>query len=181
MSAKPAGDEKGICASERIVADVLSRAARRASKSGVGIPEMVTPDAAAMAADLTPEQTIAQWGLEDDSVVFFEKMEAVQSFVDFCLADGPDPRRVVLRLFHFIFATRPEKLLNMSARQLSQLFGESHGAWGPREKVIITRIQRIAGYRVTETHLPHHKSETSKKKMAKAAKGNKHRAQSVAA
>lgn len=103
--------------------------------------------------------------------------EAVADMINWIWEGGiVDLERALKRLVTFTRLYRPELVLNVTCEQTAALFGEGKAAESARGDIVEQTLKR-AGYR--HTKLPSMKSERSRAKMAKAQRGNKHRARSV--
>lgn len=105
------------------------------------------------------------------------RQEAVADMVNWIWEGGiVDLKRAVKRLVTFTRLYRPELVLNVTCEEAAALFGQGKAAESARA-VIVEETLKGAGYHYTK--LPSLKSESACDKMAKAQRGNKHRARSV--
>ena len=171
-------------ASERVIHDVMERAARKARVCGLAQPQVATPADAAMAgdseADLARDGFFSEEALEDDSLTYFRASEGALGMLRFIFAHGPHPKAVLVRAVWLADKIAPELLLKMSGRDWAKVLNESPWAWHARDRAMREQVRRAVGYR-GEMVFPTQKSKRARKRMAAAAKGNKHRASSVAA
>lgn len=173
-----------MLADERVIHAVMEKAARRAGLSGCA---STSPTPASIATAKDSDEDLARDGLfpdsleeaEDASVSFFQKSEASAALIDFVLEKGPHPKAILTRFVWLADKIRPEKLGQMSGRDWAKILDESPWAWHARDKAMREQVRRAVGYR-SDLVLPTQKSSTSRARMALAAKGNKHRANSVA-
>lgn len=178
-----AASAKSIFASERVIQAVLEKAAHRARLSGLGAGTQPSPDAAAMAKD-APED-LARDGffadsLEEDSITYFQASDAAMAVLCFIFAHGPHPKVVLTRTVWLADKVAPELLLKMSGRDWAKILNETPWAWHARDQAIRQQVAKAARLR-SEIVTPTQKSSAARKRMARAARGNKHRAESVAA
>lgn len=91
-------------------------------------------------------------------------------FLSWLFADGPNPLRVVKRLFCYAKKVRPELLLNLSFRTLGDLLGDGGGA----NSGAALHAQCVALFG-KENSLGAHKSASARAAMKKAQRHNKNR------
>lgn len=102
--------------------------------------------------------------------------EAISTMLGWFWEGGLDLERASKRLVTYTRNYRPELVLNISCETAAAMFGQGRAAESARTEVL-EKTMRRAGYR--HTTLPTRKSDRARAKMAKAQKGNKHRARSV--
>ena len=102
--------------------------------------------------------------------------EAICEWLGWIWEGGLDIRRASKRLVTYTRLYRPELVRNLTCEEAAALFDQGKAAESARVKAVEKTIKK-AGFR--HTMLPSRKSERSRQKMAKAQRGNKHRARSV--
>lgn len=102
--------------------------------------------------------------------------EKLRGFLRFVFEQGPDPARVTQRIYTVTNALAPELLLNMRAEEIAAIFGQGRAAESART-VMLNKKLAAAGFK--HTSFRHQKSETSRRRMALSALGNKNRSKKV--
>jgi hypothetical protein len=123
--------------------------------------------------DVMDREEGCQLDAEDRAREMAIRAEAFRELLEFIFKEGPHPGNACRRLYVLAKAFAPEKILNLSMRDLGKLFGESHGTWQWRIKAVVHEYVRA---RTGESvDLGWQKSAASSAKYAAAQKGNHNR------
>lgn len=105
------------------------------------------------------------------------RAEAIGDWWEWCWEGAFDPQRAFRRFLAVTRLYRPELVGNINIRQAGEIFGQTGAAQSVVERELVKQSYAKAGYNMV--HVPGQKGADARAKMAKAQKGNKHRARSV--
>ena len=148
-------------------ADAAIAAATRRNLHLVNATSVLTPfDAMVAAEEAMPG---------DEKLI---RQEAISKWVEWLAEDGPDLKRMVMRMYSFVRAYRPDLLRNMSGAEIAAQFGQTRAAESARTRRVTEKTLKKAGYHCTA--IPFQKSATTRAKCSKAQMGNRNRAKKAA-
>lgn len=105
------------------------------------------------------------------------RSEAVEQWVGWCWQGEMDLERAFRRFLSMTRLWKPELVAGINIRQAAAIFGQTPAAQSVVERELVATAYAKAGYR--SAHVPGQKGADARANMAKAQRGNKHRARSV--
>ena len=105
------------------------------------------------------------------------RAEGIGDWWGWCWEGALNPERAFRRFLAVTRLYRPELVGNINIREAAAIFGQTGAAQSVVERELVEQSYAKAGYNMV--HVPGQKGADARAKMAKAQKGNKHRARSV--
>lgn len=110
---------------------------------------------------------------DDEVDVVGVKVETVNHLLDFVFQDGPHPAMVMRNFFAVVDGLCPERLYNMSSKEIGLILDRTKAAHCWRMSLIFERVFKRSG--VKGFKLRKQKSEAARAKYSTAQKGNTNR------
>lgn len=111
---------------------------------------------------------------DDETAAEYQaRMEGMAAFLRFFFMKGPSPAIVIRRVYCVAKGVTPHHVLNMTLKQLGDLFGEVRATWSWRVKQVVNGFLKHCGGRAVK--LPFQKSDEACAKYAQAQVGNRNR------
>jgi hypothetical protein len=154
--------DQALSAHDRHVNAVLAKVHRRTGHTCV-------PSPAAL-----PFDELLQREEGENLQIVEAKIEAVDRFLTVLFSVGPDPQKVMKRLFTLVRLAYPHLVLNMNQTELADLLGDKGRATQQaRDDKLIEEMRQRGGYK--SLVLPDQKSPSAREKFAGAQRGNRNR------